>query len=532
MTNTDLLNKTLAASYDETPYVSNAISYSAPGQLRAVAHLFGHSAPALEQARVLEIGSAAGGNLLPFAAAYPKATIVGVDLSSAQIDTGRSVIAQMGISNIDLRAMSLTDITPDFGQFDYIIAHGVYSWIPPEVREALLRVCKDNLAPSGVAYISYNTYPGWKASEVVRDALMLSSFGIEPTAEKLAKARETLDMLENGMALGNAQSIAIRNIAQNLRSQTNEYLRHEFLEAVNSPCYFLEFVAQAQQSGLSYLSDALPETSISTNFGNNVATYHQKLSAGADRAVREQYLDIAVGRQFRRSLLIHSETSAAAFEQPEAAGFADMHFTALLEPAAPNTEGSANHEKRYQGRNGKTLTTSDAGLIAVVDRLRLAWPATVPFAALRDHVRAHTPGAGEAELDTIVYVHLVTLLNMSALQYRLEPAPYQENLPAKPAIIPGLAVLFAAQIRQLGGYNLWHQTLNSPTDEIIKFVMNLLDGTHTHAQLRSHLRTALALGKLQHPNGKSMKNVRNLDAIAQDLLNQVFANLNKMGVLL
>jgi len=162
----------------------------------------------------------------------------------------------------------------------------------------------------------------------------------------------------------------------------------------------------------------------------------------------------------------------------------------------------------------------------------LAWPATVPFAALRDHVRAHTPGAGEAELDTIVYVHLVTLLNMSALQYRLEPAPYQENLPAKPAIIPGLAVLFAAQIRQLGGYNLWHQTLNSPTDEIIKFVMNLLDGTHTHAQLRSHLRTALALGKLQHPNGKSMKNVRNLDAIAQDLLNQVFANLNKMGVLL
>jgi len=531
MKNTDALNKTLAASYDETPYVSNAISYSAPGQLRAVARLFGHTAPALENARVLEIGSAAGGNLLPFAAAHPNATIIGVDLSTAQINTGRGVIAQMGLRNIDLRAMSLTDITPDFGQFDYIITHGVYSWIPPEVREALLRVCKENLAPDGVAFISYNTYPGWKASEVVRDALMLSSFGIESTTEKLAKARETLEMLEHGLAQGNAQSIAIRNIAQSVRSQSDEYLQHEFLEAVNSPCYFLEFVAQAQQFGLSYLADALPETSISTNFGNNVAAYHQKLSAGADRAVREQYLDIAVGRQFRRSLLIHAEASAAALEQPEAAGFADMHFTALLDPLPTDAHDADNREQRYRGRNGKMLTTSDAGCIALVDRLRLAWPATVPFAALRDLIRTHMPELGDAEVDTTVYVHLVTLLNMGALQYRLEPAQYNEGLPAKPALIPGLAALFAAQEKQLGGFNLWHQTLNPPTDEIIRFVMSLLDGTQTHANLRSQLRTALSAGKLQHPTGKSMNNVRNIDAIAQDLLNQALANLNKMGVL-
>lgn len=182
MTEPDLLNQAISNAYDETPYVSNAISHSAPGQLRAVAHLFGHAAPPLNQARVLEIGCAAGGNLLPFAAAHPDAKIVGVDLSSAQVSEGRQVIERLGLRNIELLAMSLTDITPDFGQFDYIITHGVYSWIPAEVREGLMRVCRENLAPAGVAYISYNTYPGWKVSEVVRDALVLGTFGASTSA--------------------------------------------------------------------------------------------------------------------------------------------------------------------------------------------------------------------------------------------------------------------------------------------------------------------------------------------------------------
>ncbi|MFM9868875.1 methyltransferase regulatory domain-containing protein [Achromobacter xylosoxidans] len=531
MTEPDLLNQAISDAYDETPYVSNAISHSAPGQLRAVAHLFGHAAPPLNQARVLEIGCAAGGNLLPFAAAHPDAKIVGVDLSSAQVSEGRQVIERLGLRNIELLAMSLTDITPDFGQFDYIITHGVYSWIPAEVREGLMRVCRENLAPAGVAYISYNTYPGWKVSEVVRDALVLGTFGASTSAEKLTKAREILSMLEHGTAESNAQAIAIRHLAQHLRSQPNHYLQHEYLEAVNSPCYFLEFVAQAQQHGLAYLADAMPETSISTNYGNHVAAHHQQVSQGFDRAVREQFLDIAIGRQFRRSLLVHAEQAANALEQPEASGFADMHFTALLDLAPPDATDSPPDEHRYQGRTGKTLTTSDPGLIALVNRLRLAWPATVPFSELRSLVRPHATGLREEELDTTIYVHLVTLLNMGALQYRLEPAPYQDRISAKPRLIPGLASLLATQQTQVGAYNLWHQTLNPPTDEIIKFVMDRLDGKQPLVALRNQLRTALAANKLRHPSGQSVKNATNLDAIAQDLLKQVLANLQKMAVL-
>ena len=109
---------------------------------------------------MLELGCAAGGNLLPFALAYPEARVVGIDLSPQQIDAGHQTAEAAGARNLDLRAMSLTDITADFGVFDYIICHGVFSWVPPEVRDAVFRICRENLAPQGVAYVSYNTYPG------------------------------------------------------------------------------------------------------------------------------------------------------------------------------------------------------------------------------------------------------------------------------------------------------------------------------------------------------------------------------------
>ncbi len=203
MSDTDVLTQVLSDAYDETPYQSNAFSISAPGRLRAIAALYGLSAPPVENARVLELGCAAGGNLLPFAVAHPDAHIVGIDLSPQQVQAGQSIVKAMGLQNLELRGMSITDITPEFGQFDYIIVHGVFSWVPPEVRQAIMRVCRENLTPEGVAYISYNTYPGWKASDIVRDAMILNSFGANGPQERLKRAKDVLGMLEHGLSSGN-----------------------------------------------------------------------------------------------------------------------------------------------------------------------------------------------------------------------------------------------------------------------------------------------------------------------------------------
>ena len=124
----------LRADYDATPYTSNSFPQSAPGQLAAVAHLLGLDTPAVADARVLEIGCAAGGNLLPFAAAHPNADAVGIDLSPVQVTHGRTRARSLGLDNLKLLAGDIARMDlRALGQFDFVIAHGVYSWVPPDV---------------------------------------------------------------------------------------------------------------------------------------------------------------------------------------------------------------------------------------------------------------------------------------------------------------------------------------------------------------------------------------------------------------
>lgn len=534
MSETDVLTQALSDAYDETPYVSNAFSMSAPGRLRAVAALYGLAAPAVENARVLELGCAAGGNLLPFAIAHPDAKVVGIDLSPQQIETGRAIVKAMGLRNLDLRAMSITDITPDFGQFDYIIVHGVFSWVPPEVRQAILRVCRENLSPEGVAYISYNTYPGWKASDVVRDAMILNSYGTGTPQERLARAKDMFGMLEHGLSASNPMRSALQQAVRQLRQHSDYYLVHEYLEAVNAPCYFLEFIAAAQQAGLAYLADSEPQSCLASNYGDNVAVLHNALSANAPREMREQYLDFAVGRHFRKSLVVHAERAEAILDRPEANAFEKMRFAARLMPHKPPA-GAAQKERHYRTSGGVGLATSEPTFGAIVEAMREAWPAPLSFSELLDAARPKAKkGTSPDQLTELVLNHLVTLLNVNSLEYRMEPIGYGP-VAAKPQWIPGLEQLrehAKAGSLPVGLFNLWHQCVHLPADDASQFVIRHIDGKTTISELRTRVRDALASGALAHPSGKSMKRVRNLDPVAQTLVTEILTGLRGRGLLL
>src|SRR5690606_33779812 len=142
------------------------------------------------------------------------------------------------------------DITPEFGQFDYIIAHGVFSWVPPEVREAMMRILRENMAREGVGYISYNTYPGWKAGDVLRDAMLMHSHGAKSDEDRLASAKAVLNLLSEGLATSNHLAPSLRYAVKQLRKQSDHYIAHEYLEAFNNPCYLLEFASLAAEHGL------------------------------------------------------------------------------------------------------------------------------------------------------------------------------------------------------------------------------------------------------------------------------------------
>lgn len=532
MTEHDVLNRAISDAYDETPYTSNAFAQTAPGHLRAIARLFGLESAPLPDARVLELGCAAGGNLLPFAVAFPEAEVIGVDLSPEQIAAGKAVAEKLGLKNLDLRALSITDIDADFGKFDYIICHGVFSWVPPFVREAILRVCKENLAPEGIAYISYNIYPGWKASDVVRDALQLNSFGAQSADEKLKKAKDMLNLLEYGLAPSNPMREALQQAARALRAQSDHYLLHEYLEEVNSPCYFLEFIANIQQAGLAYLSDAQPEGSFASNYGQATAALHAALSADAGREMREQYLDFAVGRPFRQSLLVHAERNTQVLERPEAGHFAEMHFSAQLLPDTTR-DGANEGTRHYRSPSNTGLATQDASLIALIEGFQQAWPASMPFARACELVGTETSVTGP-ELEHTTLLHLVALFNIGALRYRREPVGYGNASP-KPRLIPGARELLDAAAEkplQVGHYNLWHQLVNVSTAPAARFVAALLDGTLTQAEVRTRLRDALTSGRIAHPDGIPLKGARNADPVAQELLNRILLALRTGGMLL
>jgi methyltransferase-like protein len=468
----------LRADYDATPYTSNSFPQSAPGQLAAVAHLFGLDSPNVSSARVLEIGCAAGGNLIPFAAAHPQANVVGIDLSQVQIDHGRARVTALGIDNLDLLAGDIARMDlAALGPFDFIIAHGVYSWVPAEVQEALLSAFRGSLAPDGIAYCSYNVYPGWKSKEIVRDAMLLASGASTSPDDKARDARGMLDFLEE---VAPAEGVLARVVAESKAFSEgfgDSYLLHDELETFNTPCYFYEMVTRAGAHGLAYLAEARPETMVPSNFGPRVAEYVTEKSGGVQVLV-DQYLDFVTNRMFRESLLVHAERTPMIRYNPDRNRFADLHFAASVPPADEPTRLD-NSRQEYRESDGATLFTNDPGIKAALDELTAAWPWTLSRHELIDAVNARLTSAGvtpSANVDDHVDNLMATLVLQGQARFRLEPvlpesasAPWQLDEKAR-----RMAEVTSDQ-DIASTFNPWHETEVLPIAD--RHLLPLLDGT-------------------------------------------------------
>lgn len=294
-------------TYDETPYSSYPFPESRPDYLRTIGQLFGMNPPEVKTARVLELGCGAGGNIIPHATKYPKAKFVGVDLSKVQIDAGDVHIKKMGLKNIELKHMSIADVNPDFGEFDYIISHGVISWVPDFVRDKIFEVSSKNLSPQGVAYISYNTLPGWNTVRTIRDMMLFHTESFTDPKEKVSQARSLLNFVNEGLAdRTEPYALMFKEEAKMLSNQNDYYLRHDHLEEENKQFYFNEFVAEAGKHDLQYLS----ECSLGSMYVNNLpAEIAEKLSGIKNMVRSEQYIDFIINRRFRRTLLCHKNVT-------------------------------------------------------------------------------------------------------------------------------------------------------------------------------------------------------------------------------
>src|SRR5258705_2791900 len=193
------MTSALHDSYEELPYPNFSFALTHPDRLATIGLLFGLAPVPVDRCRVLELGCSAGGNLIPMAATLPHSEFVGIDFSATAIGNGVADIAALALTNIRLLPMDIRDFGDAFGSFNYIIAHGVYSWVPEDVRESLLALCARCLAPSGIAYVSYNTLPGWHARGAIRDAMRYHTRQFTDARTKVLQARAMLDFLAQSL---------------------------------------------------------------------------------------------------------------------------------------------------------------------------------------------------------------------------------------------------------------------------------------------------------------------------------------------
>ena len=310
--------------YSELGYKSMPFPYTTPATLEAYAALVGISAPNPKTARVLELGATYGGNIISQALFNPDATFVGIELSQEQVEKGNEVIANAGLTNVSLVQSDIASIGSEIGTFDYIIAHGVYSWVDDGVKDALLRLIDEHLAEDGIAYISYNTYPGWHTMDEVRQLMMFSNRDKAQFNHK--------EKVLHGKTIGSivgSQILKYDNLKERnskflgaLRSvmQKDEYyVGHDHLEPNNDPVYFYQFNDHLEAHNLAYLCDADLTLSMVRSFDADIADTLDKLALN-DHVAQEQYLDFMLDTTFRKSIICkakHAESVTYDMGNPE-----------------------------------------------------------------------------------------------------------------------------------------------------------------------------------------------------------------------
>ena len=327
-------------SYDETPYVHAPMMRSHPGRLAAQAVWRGLAAPDASRARVLEIGCASGGNILPMAATLPDARFLGVDLSPVQIAHGEARRRSYGLQNVELRADSFEALGEADGAFDYIVCHGVFSWIPEPLRESLLNIVRERLAPEGVAMISFNVLPGWRLFQIARDSMMLNARLIDDPAKRPQATRELFETLAAQSANTHTYGKFWRDEARHMAAAGDAYLTHEIFEESNAPATFADFVGRAGRFGLDYLGEAVVVANNEANLAPEGADAIRRLSAG-DRLKRETYIDIFSGRSFREALLVHKGRADALAPGPSAQALEALHYIPALDLELAVARGAA-----------------------------------------------------------------------------------------------------------------------------------------------------------------------------------------------
>ncbi len=331
----------LESAYEAIPYSGKAFAETHPDHMGTVAALLGVEAPCPDDCRVLEIGCGDGSNLIPMAEALPQSTFIGIDLGRSHIEKARHFAEVVGLQNITFHQLDIADFDREEAPFDYIICHGVYSWVPPQIQERILEICARQLTPNGIAYVSHNALPGWHMRGMVRDmaAYAKKSDGDREPQEDLRHARALVENLADQLNLIQTPYAALLKAEFELANQADDhYFYHEYLAEYNEALYLYQFIDRARAHGLNYLADSELCLSLPGVGDPGIENLLQSLSS--NRIDRQQYADFLFNRPFRRTLLCHTEVTVTESFQSDRLSQLHASTNATVSPMTPGKPAS------------------------------------------------------------------------------------------------------------------------------------------------------------------------------------------------
>lgn len=505
-----------ALKYDLLPYTSNPFPQTQPARLGAIARLFGVEPKPLANARVLELGCAAGGNIIPLAIQYPEAEFVGVDLSRTQVAGGRARITKLGLNNVVIHCKSFTELTEDDGKFDYIICHGVYSWVPAQVRDAILEICRRHLADEGVALISYNVLPGWRMMQALRDAFLLYVPDHNDSRQRVAQARALLGILKQYSPETGAYKQILSGWADRLANLPDDYIAHEFLEEINDPCTFKQFVDSAARHNLTFLAEADLPSMVLDNQPAETAAKIREIT-GNQIIASEQMLDILNGRTFRQTMLVKAEIGAKIDRNVTTQRIGPLHVITGGDIAVQRTDKGAVAKDSA----GRTLTTENKAVVAAVEKLAATHPASIRVDDLVDD--------GTSETDREIVRETILRLALSGMCTILsESVPAASAAPKKPVAIP--LARADAKNGETFTTNLRHERITY--DALAQFVLPHLDGSRDLAAITDLVVDAARTGRLNFEmNGARVTDPSQQSAIAAEQVKTLAQSLARTALL-
>ncbi len=544
MTETSFAPSPASDSYDVVPYPATVQTESHPDRLATLATLMGLTPPPVDHCRVLELGCSDGGNLLSLAYGLPDSEFVGVDSSAREVAAGQAEIAELGLKNITLLHRDIMEVGPELGSFDYILAYGVYSWVPPTVQERILELCQQLLTPHGVALITYNTYPGWFMREPVRQMLLYLTQGTTDLRQRMAEARAklaflvdaaqaTLEQYTSSATNRSAYAAILRHEQDLISERPDTYLMHEHLEEHNAPVYFHEFVERAGRHGLQYLAEAENVMSQLGHLPPDIRQMVQQLSS--DPVQREQCLDFISNRSFRQTLLCHQGLTLHRTFGPKQLTGLWVASPILPEGERPDLHSTA--PAKFRDGHGNKLTASHPVAKAALMHLSEIWPQAIAFDALLETARRRLePGAlpiysAERLAHEVQGVGEMLLHGFMADMVELHvcPPPFQTQISERP-----MASLLARHQARSGRkvINLRHEGV-AVDDEVAYRLLPCVDGQHDRSALLDHLIGLVRDGSLvaQAENGRPYQECENLEALLKAAVDQALRRLANAALL-